>query len=247
MMVLISFDSIGTCKTYCRVVTKMTYSIDELRSMQMSGNYRGLIFALSTPDALVRAEAMVRMSSFTNGEVRDAAIRHLAEDSDYNVRAQACVVLRHFPGSDEIVDALCEALRDSHRLVRERAAFALTQLRAREALCNIMEMADEGVEPDISDTVNMAIEVLSEPDKSETLVDLVTRKDVEGIGELFDCLLKADHDEIERGLERQGKNRMLDIFRDWEHSGRLTALEPDPSVYVATKKKYAKRLIEAAN
>lgn len=224
----------------------MTYSIDELRSMQMSGNYRGLIFALSAPDPLVRAEAMVRLSSFTNEPVRDAAIEHLKNDSDYNVRAQACVVLRHFPTSDVIVDALCEALRDTHRQVRERAAFALSQLRAREALGNIMAMADEGVEPDISDTVNMAIEVLSEPDKSQTLLELVSQRDVNGIGELFDCLLKADHDEIERGLEQRGRNRMLDVFRDWKQSGRLTALEPDPSVYEETKKAYARRLIEAA-
>lgn len=222
----------------------MTYSIDELRSMQLSGNYRGLLFALAAPDSLTRAEAMSRLVRFQCDSVRDAAIRCLKSDPDYNVRAQACVVLRSFPRCEEISEVLCAALKDESRHVRSSAAFALAHLRARNALDDIIAMRNEGLEPDIEDTVNVAIDVLSTPDKSETLLQLVSRKDIDGIGKLFDCMLRPDHDEIEEGLASQGKNRMLDVFKQWESKGRLTALD-DSDSYADAKRDYAMRLIDA--
>ncbi len=222
----------------------MTYSVDELRSMQLSGNYRGLLFALAAPDGFTRAEAMSRLAKFQNEAVRDAAIRCLKSDADYNVRAQACVVLRSFPLCHEILSALRDALKDVSRHVRSRAAFALAQLRARDALEDLLAMRDEGVEPDIEDSVNLAIDVLATPDKSETLVELAGRRDIDGIGKLFDCMLKPDHDEVEAGLASQGRNRMLDVFKQWNTSGRLTALESSDS-YAQAKRAYAAKLIEA--
>lgn len=222
----------------------MTYSIDELRSMQLSGNYKGLLFALAAPDSFTRAEAMSRLVRFQNDSVRDAAIRCLKSDPDYNVRAQACVVLRSFPRCEEISEGLCAALKDESRYVRSNAAFALAHLRARNALDDIIAMRNEGLEPDIEDSVNAAIDVLSTPDKSETLLKLVNRGDIEGIGKLFDCMLKPDHEEIEVGLASQGKNRMLDVFKEWEDTGRLTVLD-DSDRYADAKREYALRLIEA--
>jgi len=222
----------------------MTYSVDELRSMQLSGNYRGLLFALSAPDTLTRTEAMSRLAKFQNSAVQEAATKSLASDPAYNVRAQACVVLRNFPPCKEIKDALCKALKDESRHVRSNAAFALAQMRARDALGDILEMRSHGVEPDIEDSVNTAIDILSTRDKSETLLELASRRDIEGIGKLFDCMLKPDHDEIETGLVNCGKNRMLDVFKQWESEGRLTALDGSDS-YTSAKQEYAERLIEA--
>jgi HEAT repeat protein len=222
----------------------MNYNVDELRSMQLSGNYRGLLFALAAPDSMIRAEAMTRLARFQNNSVQEAAIRCLTSDSDYNVRAQACVVLRNFPLCEEITDALRRALNDENRRVRSNAAFALAQLRARDALDDIYAMRSQGVEPDIEESVNMAIEILSARDKSETLLELAGRKDIKGIGKLFDCMLKPDHDEIESGLSSSGKNRMLDVFKQWKSEGRLTALDSSDS-YAKAKREYAERLIKA--
>lgn len=223
----------------------MTYSVDELRSMQLAGNYRGLLFALLDPDAFTRAEAMSRLSKFQNEEVFQAAFNALTSDPDYNVRTQACVVLRNSPCCEKVVDALRKALNDDHRFVRGKAAFALAHLRAREALTDIVSMRDHGIEPDIEDTIEASIEILSTPDKSETLLDLVSKRDIEGIGRLFDCMLKPDHDEVEAGLSAKGKNRMLDVFKSWESEGRLSALDDDPDSYRTAKRDYAERLIEA--
>lgn len=223
----------------------MTYTVDELRSMQFSGNYRGLLLALTAPDAFVRAEAMSRLAKFRNDAVLEAAIRFLKSDRDFNVRSQACVVLRNFPHSEKAVEALRYALKDTHRLVRGKASFSLAQMRARDALDDVIAMCSEGVEPDIADTVSASIEVLSTPDKSETLLDLVSKEDIEGIGKLFDCMLKPDHEEIEAGLSTKGKNRMLDVFREWESEGRLTALDADPEKYRNARKEYALKLIQA--
>ncbi|MBU1320067.1 MAG: HEAT repeat domain-containing protein [Candidatus Zixiibacteriota bacterium] len=223
----------------------MTYTVDELRSMQLSGNFKGLLLALTAPDAFVRAEAMSRLTRFQNEAVLEAAIRFLESDNDFNVRSQACVVLRNFPHREESVDALREALRDTHRLVRSKASFALAQLRARDALDDVLAMSAEGLEPDIADTVNTSIEILSTPDKSETLLKLAGDADVEGIGKLFDCMLKPDHEEIEAGLTSKGKNRMLSVFREWESDGRLTALDADPDKYRTARKVYAEKLIDA--
>jgi len=223
----------------------MTYSVDELRSMQLSGNYQGLLFALVDSNSFTRAEAMSRLARFQNESVRKAAIRHLASDPDFNVRAQACVVLRNYPQSTANTDALRKALEDDHRLVRSKAAFALAHLRTREALDDIVAMRNKGVEPDIRDTVDAAIDILSTPDRSETLLELVNRKDVDGIGKLFDCMLKPDHDEIEVGLAKKGKTRMLNVFKRWESKGRLTALDEDPESYSTAKREYARELIEA--
>ena|GEM_PF-2573695 len=222
----------------------MTYSVDELRSMQLSGNYHGLLFALAAPDSLIRTEAMSRLARFQNSSVQEAAIRCLKSDSDYNVRAQACVVLRNLPLCEEITDALRQALNDENRRVRSNAAFALAHLRARDALDDILTMRSQGVEPDIEESVNTAIEILSARDKSETLLELAGHKDIEGIGKLFDCMLKPDHDEIESGLTSSGKNRMLDVFKQWESEGRLTALDSSDR-YSQAKREYAERLIEA--
>ena len=222
----------------------MNYNVDELRSMQLSGNYHGLLFALAAPDNMIRAEAMSRLSRFRNSSVQEAAISCLTSDSDYNVRAQACVVLRNFPHCEEITDALRRALNDENRHVRSNATFALAHLRARDALDDILAMRSQGVEPDIEDSVNTAIDILSAPDKSETLLKLASHKDIEGIGKLFDCMLKPDHDEIESGLSGSGKNRMLDVFKQWEAEGRLTALDSSDS-YANAKREYAERLIDA--
>ncbi len=222
----------------------MNYNVDELRSMQLSGNYRGLLFALAAPDSMIRTEAMSRLTRFQNDSVQDAAIRCLTSDTDYNVRAQACVVLRNLPYCKDISDALRRALKDENRHVRSNAAFALAHLRARDALDDILAMRSQGVEPDIEESVNMAIEILSARDKSETLLELAGHKDIEGIGKLFDCMLKPDHDEIESGLSGSGKNRMLDVFKQWESEGRLTALDSSDS-YANAKREYAERLIDA--
>lgn len=222
----------------------MNYNVDELRSMQLSGNYRGLLFALAAPDGMIRTEAMSRLARFQNSPVQEAAIRSLTSDTGYNVRAQACVVLRNFPLCEEITEALRQALNDENRHVRSNAAFALAHLRARDALDDILAMRSQGVEPDIEESVNMAIEILSARDKSETLLELAGRKDIEGIGKLFDCMLKPDHDEIESGLTSSGKNRMLDVFKQWEAEGRLTALDSSDS-YANAKREYAERLIDA--
>lgn len=223
----------------------MTHSVDELRSMQSAGNYRGLIFALSDPDPFTRAEAMSRLTKFPNDQVFEAARRALGSDPDFSVRTQACVVLRGFPKTRLVVDTLKEALRDNHRLVRSKAAFALAHLRAREALEDLLVMKRQGIEPDIEDTISTSIEILEAPDKSETLLKLVDQRDVEGIGKLFDCMLGPDHKEVESGLASRGKNRMLDVFRVWESEGRLTALRDDPQEYVHAKETFAKKLIEA--
>jgi HEAT repeat protein len=212
--------------------------------MQLSGNYRGLIFALSAPDSLTRAEAMTRLAKFNDESVREAAIKSLRSDPSYNVRSQACVVLRNLPPDEATTDALCTALKDENRHVRSNAALTLAQLRVRDSLDSILDMCNHGVEPDIEDTVNMAIDILSTPNKSETLLNLAEERDVDGIGKLFDCMLKPDHEEIENGLASQGKNRMLDVFREWESEGRLTALEGTES-YTQAKEEYAMRLIEA--
>lgn len=222
----------------------MNYNVDELRSMQLSGNYRGLLFALAAPDGMIRTEAMSRLARFQNSPVQEAAIRCLTSDTGYNVRAQACVVLRNFPLCKKITEALRQALNDENRHVRSNAAFALAHLRARDALDDILAMRSQGVEPDIEESVNMAIEILSARDKSETLLELAGRKDIEGIGKLFDCMLKPDHDEIESGLTSSGKNRMLDVFKQWEAEGRLTALDSSDS-YANAKREYAERLIDA--
>ena len=222
----------------------MNYNVDELRSMQLSGNYRGLLFALAAPDSMIRTEAMSRLARFQNSSVQEAAIRCLTSDTHYNVRAQACVVLRHFPHCEEISDVLRRALKDENRHVRSNAAFALAHLRVHDALDDILTMRSQGVEPDIEESVNMAIEILSARDKSETLLELAGRKDIEGIGKLFDCMLKPDHDEIESGLSGSGKNRMLDVFKQWESEGRLTALDSSDS-YANAKREYAERLIDA--
>ncbi len=223
----------------------MTYSIDELRSMQLSGNYRGLILALSDPNGFTRTEAMSRLSKLRNNDVLKAAIEHLEKDPDFNVRSQACVALRGFTGNIDAVKALRRSLNDDHRLVRSKASFALAQMRAREALGDIVAMRAQGVEPDIADTVDTSIDILSTPDSSEVLLELVGKRDTEGIGKLFDCMLKPDHDEIESGLSAHGKNQMLDVFREWESEGRLSALDGDPEVYRRTRREYAQRLIEA--
>jgi HEAT repeat protein len=222
----------------------MTYSIDELRSMQLSGNFRGLIFALSAPDSLVRAEAMSRLTKFKDESVREAAIKSLSSDPSYSVRTQACVVLRNLTPSKATTDALCVALNDENRHVRSNAALSLAQLRARDSLKSILDMCNQGVEPDIEDTVNMAIDILSTPNKSDTLLNLAEERDIEGIGKLFDCMLRPDHEEIENGLANRGKNRMLDVFKEWESEGRLTALE-GTDIYARAKEEYATRLIDA--
>jgi HEAT repeat protein len=222
----------------------MTYTIDELRSMQHSGNYRGLLFALAAPDGFVRAEAMSRLTGFRNSAVREAAIRCLKSDTDHRVRAQACVVLRSFPLREEISNALRGALKDANRYVRGNAASTLAHLRARNALDDVLAMREQGIEPDIEDSVNMAIDILSTPDKSQTLLDLASHRDVEGIGKLFDCMLKPDHEEIETGLADHGNSRMLDVFRQWEAEGRLKALDSIDD-YEMAKHAYARRLIEA--
>jgi hypothetical protein len=222
----------------------MTYSIDELRSMQLSGNYQGLLFALASPDDMIRAEAMSRLSRFQNESVKEAAIRYLRADKSHNVRAQACIVLRGFPLSKDISDALCDALNDENRHVRAKAAFALAHLRVRGALDNIIDMRSRGVEPDIEDSVNTAIDILSTPDKSKTLMELAGHRDIEGIGKLFDCMLKPDHEEIRTGLANNGRYRMLDVFKQWEDKGRLTALDSSES-YANAKRQYAERLIKA--
>ncbi len=223
----------------------MTYSIDELRSMQLSGNYRGLILALSDPNGFTRAEAMSRLSRFRNDDVLRSAIKHLEKDPDFNVRSQACVVLRGFTGNTDAVNALRKSLSDEHRLVRSKASFALAQMRAREALGDIVAMRAQGIEPDIADTVEASIDILSTPDSSEVLLDLASKRDVKGIGQLFDCMLKPDHDEVKHGLSVRGKSRMLEIFREWESEGRLSALDRDPEVYRRTRREYAERLIKA--
>lgn len=223
----------------------MTYSIDELRSMQLSGNHRGLIFALSDPNGFTRAEAMSRLSKFRNNDVLKSAIKFLESDPDFNVRSQACVALRGFTGNCDAVKALRKSLNDDHRHVRSKASFALAQMRAREALGDIVAMREQGVEPDIADTVDTSIDILSTPDSSEILLELADKRDAEGIGKLFDCMLKPDHDEIEIGLSARGKNQMLDVFREWESEGRLSALDRDPEVYRRTSREFAQRLIEA--
>jgi hypothetical protein len=213
--------------------------------MQLSGNYRGLILALSDPNGFTRAEAMSRLSKFRNNNVLESAIDHLENDPDFNVRSQACVALRGFIGNIDAIKALRKSLNDDHRLVRSKASFALAQMRAREALGDIVAMRAQGVEPDIADTVDTSIDILSTPDSSEVLLELAGERDAEGIGKLFDCMLKPDHDEIKNGLSTRGKNRMVDVFREWEREGRLSALDRDPEVYQRTRREYAQRLIEA--
>ncbi len=223
----------------------MNYTTDELRRMQLSENCRGLLFAMSSSENTVRAEAMSRLARFQNDEVLVVALDRLKNDPYYDVRVNACTVLRNFPRHPRITEALKEALDDDHRLVRGRAATVLAQLRVRDALDNIIEMSNCGVEPDIEDSVKMAIDVLSEPDKSETLVDLASRRDIEGIGRLFDCMLKPDHEEVERGLQARGNRKMLRIFQEWESAGRLTALDPDPETYSRAREDFARRIAEA--
>jgi hypothetical protein len=221
----------------------MRFCIDELRGMQSSGNLKGLILALSDPDSQIRAEAMSRLTTFNDDEVLNVAICYLQNDRNYEVRIQACSVLRNFVGNKRAVQALREALSQEHRLVRSRASFALAQMRAREALTDLVAMQAQGLEPDIADTVNASVEVLSEPDRSDLLIELVEDGNVEGIGDLFDCLLKPDHDEIESGLSRRGKKEMLAVFREWRTEGRLSDLNGDCDSYEKIRREYAQRLI----
>jgi len=223
----------------------MNYTTDELREMQLNGNYLRLVFALSSTEDSVRVDAMTRLAKFQKDEVLVAALDSLKNDLCPEVRASACTVLRNFERHPRIEEALKSALHDDHRTVRGRATAALAQLRVRDALDNIIEMTNHGVEPDIADSVELAIDILSEPDKSDALVDLASNRDVEGIGKLFDCMLRPDHEEVERGLKVRGKRKMLRIFREWESSGRLTALDPDPQTYSRAREDFARRLIEA--
>jgi len=178
-----------------------------------------LVVAIKDDDWAVRSMSVLALGKLKYDKVNSDLIHLLQNDESEEVRASAAEALVRIKPA-EINSLLVRAIKDKHRLVRERVVWGLGV---------IGEQAKEAI-PDIIDLLQKPDEGLIHSIAAWTLVELSA---YEAIEPLTETMLMTEHDEIRFKLAlalanlEEGEGEGLTELRKMQNQGRLSPPEEE--------------------